>query len=113
MKGRGGRLDVVGGRGLATPSYPIGKRARCIDAAPPVGVGVLDDPVRRVVPLSRCVADAAPYGGIVPRSAYPRGGSFRDPHTPVGVGVLDDPVRRVALLARCVGDAAPYGGIVP
>ncbi|MBR6413962.1 MAG: hypothetical protein IKS21_05055 [Oscillospiraceae bacterium] len=28
-----------------------------------VGVGVLDDPVRRIVPLARCVGDAAPYGG--------------------------------------------------
>ena len=65
--------------------------------AAPVGVGVLDDPVRRIVPLARCVEDAAPYGGAIP----------------VGVGVLDDPVGRVVPLARCVGDAAPYGGIVP
>ena len=57
--------------------------------------------MRRIVPLSRCVADAAPYGGIVPRSAYP-----------VGVGVPDDPVRRFVTLARCVEDAAPYDGAI-
>ncbi|MBR6413750.1 MAG: hypothetical protein IKS21_03965 [Oscillospiraceae bacterium] len=39
-----------------------------------VGVGVLDDPVGRVVPLARCVEDAALYGGVVTQSAYPRGG---------------------------------------
>ena len=26
-----------------------------------VGAGVLDGPAERIVPLSRCVADAAPY----------------------------------------------------
>ncbi|MBR6413646.1 MAG: hypothetical protein IKS21_03415 [Oscillospiraceae bacterium] len=27
----------------------------------PVGAGVLDGPVERIVPLLRCVGDAAPY----------------------------------------------------
>ena len=60
---------VSGHYGAAAPS-PVG--AAC-DSHTPVGVGVLDDPVRRIVALARCVEDAAPYGGIGPRSASPVG----------------------------------------
>ena len=68
---------VSGHYGAAAPS-PVG--AACDSHTPvgvvprsaaPVGVGVLDDPVGRIVPLARCVEDAAPYGGIGPRSASP------------------------------------------
>ena len=49
------------------------------DSHPPVGVGVLDDPVQRVVPLARCVGDADPVRRIVPlarcvEDAAPYGG---------------------------------------
>ncbi|MBR6414103.1 MAG: hypothetical protein IKS21_05770 [Oscillospiraceae bacterium] len=50
--------------GASRTPHPTAGSAR--DPRYPVGVGVLDDPVGRIVPLARCVEDAAPYGGVVP-----------------------------------------------
>ena len=65
-------------RGAETAGVPddphVAENGRVALMQPPVGVGVLDDPVRRIVLLARCVGDAAPYGGVVTRSAYPRRG---------------------------------------
>ena len=94
---------VSGHYGAAAPS-PVG--AAC-DSHTPVGVGVLDDPVRRIVPLARCVEDAAPYGGGV---SFCWHGASGTPHPTAGACRSAGAVRRGRRTLRRCGVSLRWHG---